>query len=150
MSELYNVSASPHVRSKESTKTIMADVAIALIPAGLFGIYNFGLNALLIILISVATCILTEYIYQKGMKKTITISDCSALVTGLLIAYNMPSTIPLWIPIVGGVFAIIIVKQLFGGVGQNFMNPAVDMLWWMGFHLQLYFQQLKQEEIIIY
>ncbi|WP_300382253.1 RnfABCDGE type electron transport complex subunit D [Clostridium sp.] len=125
MSELYNVSASPHVRSKDSTRSIMADVAIALIPAGLFGIYNFGLNALLLILVSVATCILTEYIYQKKMGKSITIGDCSALVTGLLLAYNMPSTIPLWIPIVGGVFAIIIVKQLFGGVGQNFMNPAL-------------------------
>lgn len=125
MSELYNVSASPHIRSKESTKSIMTDVAIALIPAGLFGVYNFGLNALLIILISVATCIFTEYIYQKKMHKKITISDCSALVTGLLLAYNMPSTIPFWIPIVGGVFAIIIVKQLFGGLGQNFMNPAL-------------------------
>lgn len=125
MSELYNVSASPHVRSKESTKSIMADVAIALIPAGVFGVYNFGLNSLLIILISVATCILTEYIYQKRMKKVITISDCSALITGLLLAYNMPSTVPFWIPIVGGIFAIIIVKQLFGGVGQNFMNPAL-------------------------
>lgn len=125
MSELYNVSASPHVRSKESTKSIMTDVAIALIPAGIFGVYNFGLNALLIILISVATCVLTEYIYQKRMNKSITIYDCSALVTGLLLAYNMPSTIPFWIPIVGGVFAIIIVKQLFGGVGQNFMNPAL-------------------------
>lgn len=125
MSELYNVSASPHVLSKESTKTIMADVAIALIPAGLFGVYNFGLNALFIILISVATCILTEYIFQKKMNKKITISDCSALVTGLLLAYNMPSTVPFWIPIVGGVFAIIIVKQVFGGVGQNFMNPAL-------------------------
>lgn len=125
MSELYNVSASPHVRSKESTKSIMADVAIALIPAGLFGVYNFGLNSLLIILISVATCIITEYIFQKRMNKKITISDCSALVTGLLLAYNMPSTIPFWVPIIGGVFAIIIVKQLFGGIGQNFMNPAL-------------------------
>lgn len=125
MSELYNVSASPHVVSKESTRSIMADVAIALIPAGLFGVYNFGLNALLLILVSVATCILTEYVYQKKMGQSITIGDCSALVTGLLLAYNMPSTIPLWIPIVGGVFAIIIVKQLFGGLGQNFMNPAL-------------------------
>lgn len=125
MSELYNVSASPHVRSKESTKTIMADVAIALIPAGLFGIYNFGLKALIIILVSVATCILTEYIYEKRMKKPITINDYSALLTGLLLAYNLPSTVPFWVPIVGGVFAIIIVKQLFGGLGQNFMNPAL-------------------------
>ena len=125
MNELYNVSTSPHVRSKDSTKSIMIDVVIALIPAGLFGVYNFGLKALLIILISVATCILTEYIYQKNMKIKITITDCSALVTGLLLAYNLPSTVPFWLPIIGGIFAIIIVKQLFGGLGQNFMNPAL-------------------------
>ena len=125
MSKLLNVSSSPHVRDNSSTFRIMLDVCIALMPACIFGVYNFGLNALIIILVSVAACILTEYIYQKRMRKVITISDCSALVTGLLIAYNLPSTVPFWIPIVGGVFAIIIVKQLFGGVGQNFMNPAL-------------------------
>lgn len=125
MSKLYNVSASPHVRSEESTSTIMADVAIALIPAGIFGVYNFGVQALLVILVSVVACLLTEYIYEKMMKKPITTSDCSALVTGLLLAYNLPSTVPLWIPVIGAVFAILIVKQLFGGLGQNFMNPAL-------------------------
>lgn len=125
MSNLYNVSASPHVRSEETTGTIMADVAIALIPAGVFGVYNFGLNALITILVTVVTCLLTEYIYEKAMKKPITTSDCSALVTGLLLAYNLPSTVPVWVPVIGGIFAILIVKQLFGGLGQNFMNPAL-------------------------
>ena len=125
MSDLLNVSASPHVRSEDTTSSIMADVAIALIPAGIFGVYNFGVNALLIILVSVVTCLLTEYFYEKAMKKPITTSDCSALVTGLLLAYNLPSTVPLWIPVIGGVFAILVVKMLFGGLGQNFMNPAL-------------------------
>ena len=125
MSKLFNVSASPHIRCEDTTNSIMADVAIALIPAGIFGVYNFGLNALLVILVSVVTCLLTEYFYERFMKKPITTSDCSALVTGLLLAYNLPSTVPLWIPIIGGIFAILVVKQVFGGLGQNFMNPAL-------------------------
>lgn len=125
MSDLLNVSTSPHVRSKDSTKTIMRDVVIALIPATVFGIYQFGLNAFLIVLTCIVTCILTEYLYEKGMKRTITTSDYSAILTGLLLALNLPATVPLWIPVIGGVFAILIVKQLFGGLGQNFMNPAL-------------------------
>lgn len=125
MKDLLNVSASPHVRSEDTTGTIMADVAIALIPAGVFGVYNFGLNALITILVTVVTCLLTEYLYEKAMKKPVTTSDCSALVTGLLLAYNLPSTVPVWIPVIGGVFAILVVKMLFGGLGQNFMNPAL-------------------------
>jgi len=125
MSELFNISAAPHVVSKDTTKSIMLDVVIALIPAGLFGIFNFGLKALLLILISVLSCVLTEYFYEKYMNKSITIRDYSAVVTGILIAYNLPSTVPLWIPILGGIFAILVVKQVFGGVGQNFMNPAL-------------------------
>lgn len=125
MSNLYNVSASPHVRSEDTTQTIMADVAIALMPAGIFGVYNFGIKALIIILACVVTCLLTEYIYEKLMKLPITTSDCSALITGLLLAYNLPSTVPVWIPIIGGIFAILVVKMLFGGLGQNFMNPAL-------------------------
>lgn len=125
MNELLNVSAAPHIKSKETTRSIMFDVSIALIPAGVFGIYNFGLKALIIILISIGTCVGVEYIYQKKMGKKSTISDYSAVVTGLLIAYNLPSTVPFWIPIIGGVFAMIFVKHLFGGVGQNFMNPAL-------------------------
>ncbi|HEX3022155.1 MAG TPA: RnfABCDGE type electron transport complex subunit D [Lachnospiraceae bacterium] len=125
MSDLLNVSASPHVRSNVSTNSIMRDVALALVPASLFGIYNFGFDALLVILVTIATCVLTEYIYQKLMHKKVTTSDFSALVTGLLLALNLPSSVPLWIPIIGGVFAILVVKQLYGGLGQNFMNPAL-------------------------
>lgn len=125
MSELLNVSASPHVRSKVSTKTIMRDVAIALIPATAFGIYNFGIEALLIILAAVSSAILTEYVYEKAMNLPISTGDYSALVTGLLLGLNLPSGVPIWMPILGSVFAILIVKQLFGGLGQNFMNPAL-------------------------
>lgn len=125
MNELYNVSASPHVRSKTTTKSIMRDVAVALIPACLAGIINFGYQAFLIIVVTVATCVLTEYLFQKLMHKKITTSDFSALVTGILLALNLPASVPLWIPIIGGVFAILIVKQLYGGLGQNFMNPAL-------------------------
>ncbi len=125
MSDLLNVSASPHVRSKISTKSIMLDVFIALIPATLFGIYNFGLNALLIVLTCVTTSVLTEYIYERAMKKPITTSDLSAALTGLLLALNLPSTAPMWLAIIGSVFAILIVKQIYGGLGQNFMNPAL-------------------------
>lgn len=125
MSELLNVSASPHVRSSASTKSIMRDVAIALVPAAAVGIYNFGVNALLLIVATIATCVLTEYLYQKLMKKPILVGDYSAVVTGLLLALNLPPELPIWIAIIGGVFAILIVKQLFGGLGQNFMNPAL-------------------------
>lgn len=125
MNELLNVSASPHVRSKDSTSIIMRDVAFALIPASIAGIINFGFKALLIIIVTMATCVLTEYIYQKCMHKKVTTYDFSALVTGLLLALNLPSSVPLWIPIIGGVFAILVVKQLYGGLGQNFMNPAL-------------------------
>lgn len=103
----------------------MLDVAIALFPATLFGVYNFGIKALLIVLTCIVTCILTEYIYEKLMKRPITVSDGSAVVTGILIALNMPSTLPLWIPMLGCIFAILVVKQIFGGLGQNFMNPAL-------------------------
>lgn len=125
MSELLNVSASPHVRSNVSTKSIMRDVVIALIPATVFGIYNFGLHALLLIAATIAACVLTEYLYQKFMKRPILAGDYSAIVTGLLLALNLPPEMPVWIAIIGGVFAILIVKQLFGGLGQNFMNPAL-------------------------
>lgn len=125
MSDLFNVSASPHVRSGVRTKNIMADVVVALMPASVFSIYFFGLRALLVILTSIVTCLLTEYAFEKLMKKPVTTSDLSALVTGLLLALCLPASVPLWIPMLGGVFAILIVKQLFGGLGQNFMNPAL-------------------------
>lgn len=125
MNDLYNVSASPHTRSWTTTTTIMQDVAIALLPACFFGIYNFGIKALLVLLTCIVTCLLTEYLYEIAMKKPLTTGDFSAVVTGLLIGLNMPSSIPLWIPALGSVFAILVVKLLFGGIGQNFMNPAL-------------------------
>lgn len=125
MSKLLNVSSSPHVRSHETTHSIMLDVAIAMLPATAFGVYHFGMHALLVLIVTVAACVLSEYVYEKLMKKQSTVSDCSALVTGMILALNMPPEIPVWIPALGGIFAIIVVKQLYGGLGQNFMNPAL-------------------------
>ena len=125
MSKLLNVSASPHVRSKETTRSIMTDVCIAMLPATAFGVFQFGFHALLVLIVTVAACVLSEYVFQKIMKLPMTFSDMSAVVTGMILALNMPANIPLWIPALGGVFAIIVVKQLYGGIGQNFMNPAL-------------------------
>lgn len=125
MSDLFHVSASPHTRSPITTKNIMQDVAIALVPAGLFGIYNFGIKALMVIAITVLACVLTEYLYCRFMKLDNTAGDYSAVVTGFLLAYNLPSSLPLWMAALGGIFAILVVKMLFGGLGQNFMNPAL-------------------------
>lgn len=125
MSENYNISSSPHIRSKVTTGNIMLMVIIALLPATAFGIVNFGLSALLVILVTVASSVLTEYLYQKLMHRKVTISDFSAVVTGLLLALNMPPTAPWWMCVLGSVFAILVVKQVFGGLGQNFMNPAL-------------------------
>lgn len=125
MSDLMKVSSNPHIRSKVTTSNIMLAVVIALLPAAGFGIYNFGLDALILIVITVATTVLTEYIYEKAMHKKVTIGDFSAVVTGLLLALNLPSSAPWWIGVIGGIFAILVVKMLFGGLGQNFMNPAL-------------------------
>lgn len=125
MSDVLNVSSNPHVRDKKTTSTIMLDVIIALLPASIFGVYNFGVRALILILVTMATCVITEFLYQKLMKKKVTVLDFSAALTGLLLALNLPVTLPIWMAIIGGMFAIIIVKQLFGGLGQNFMNPAL-------------------------
>ena len=123
--KLLNVSSSPHVRDHSSTKSIMRDVIIALMPATLVGLYNFGVRALLVILTTCVTCVLAEFVWQKCMKQPVSTGDFSALLTGLLLALNLPATLPLWMCIIGGVFAIIVAKQLFGGLGQNFMNPAL-------------------------
>ena len=123
--KMLNVSSSPHVRDKSSTTKIMLDVCLALLPAYAFGIYNFGVRALAVLAVAVVTCVLSELIYEYFMHKPITIGDLSAVVTGLLIGMNMPHTILLWMVVLGSAFAIIIVKQLFGGLGQNFMNPAL-------------------------
>ena len=125
MSKLLNVSSSPHVRSNETTQSIMMDVAIAMLPATAFGVFQFGLHALLVLIVTIAACVLSEYVFEKITKRPCTISDFSAVVTGMILALNMPPEIALWIPALGGVFAIIIVKQLYGGLGQNFMNPAL-------------------------
>ena len=125
MSDLLKVSSNPHVRSKTGTSSIMLAVVIALLPAAGFGIYNFGLKALITIVVTVASTVLTEFIFEKICKKKITVGDYSAVVTGLLLALNLPVAAPWWIGVVGGVFAILVVKMLFGGLGQNFMNPAL-------------------------
>ncbi|PKM50244.1 MAG: Na+-transporting NADH:ubiquinone oxidoreductase subunit D [Firmicutes bacterium HGW-Firmicutes-7] len=125
MSDLFVVSSSPHIRAKENVSTIMRDVVIALLPATAFGIYNFGFLALQTIILCVVSAVGFEALYQWFTKQKVTIGDYSAIITGLLLGLNLPHTVPFWIPILGSAFAIIIVKQLFGGLGQNFMNPAL-------------------------
>lgn len=119
------VTSSPHIRSKFKTAHIMYLVILALLPSGAFGVYHFGLRALFHIFLTVATCVACEFLYQHYMHKTVTIDDGSAVITGLLLAYTLPVSAPLWMGVVGGVFAIIVIKQLFGGLGKNFMNPAL-------------------------
>ena len=125
MEQKYNVSSNPHIRDKMTTSRIMQLVVIALLPATFFGIWNFGAHALLVILATVASSVFFEWLYDRLMHKKNTTTDFSAVVTGLLLALNMPPQIPIWMPILGSFVAIIIVKQLFGGLGQNFMNPAL-------------------------
>lgn len=120
-----HVSASPHARSKATSQSIMLDVIIALIPSLLASVVIFGLRALFVTAVSVASCIIFEYGFRKLLKKSTTIGDLSAVVTGMLLAFNLPSGIPIWMVVVGAAFAIIIVKQCFGGIGQNFVNPAI-------------------------
>lgn len=119
------ISSSPHVRSKENTSVIMRDVLIALLPAALAGVYFFRIPALINIIVAIVGAVGTEYVVQKLLKRKVTISDYSAAVTGLLLAMNVPATLPWWITLIGSIFAIAVVKQLFGGIGHNFMNPAL-------------------------
>ncbi|MBE5811558.1 MAG: RnfABCDGE type electron transport complex subunit D [Clostridiales bacterium] len=121
----FAVTSSPHLRAKATTQRIMMEVCLALAPAGIAGIVIYGFNAALLIAICVATCVLSEFLWQKLTKQQVTIADWSAVVTGLLLAYNLPSSAPWWIAVVGSVIAIILVKQMFGGIGSNFMNPAL-------------------------
>lgn len=123
--ELYNVTSSPHIRSSESVTRIMGDVLLALLPAGALSVYLFGLKALLLIVVSVVFAVASEAVVQKIRKQDLTVGDLSAVVTGLLLAMNLPAGAPLWMAAVGSIFAIVIVKQAFGGLGQNFMNPAL-------------------------
>ena len=125
MPELVTVSPSPHIRAGATTRTVMLDVCIALMPALIWGIYVFGWRALTLTAVSVLFATLAESAYLRIMKRPSTVLDFSAVVTGLLLALNLPVSVPLWVPAVGSVFAIIVVKQLFGGIGRNFMNPAL-------------------------
>ncbi|HOJ63375.1 MAG TPA: RnfABCDGE type electron transport complex subunit D [Spirochaetota bacterium] len=119
------ISSSPHLLNTDSTKSIMWTVSIFLMPACIFGIYVFGLYAGLVVLVSIISSILAEIISQLARKKKITIDDGSAFLTGLLLGMNMPPSVPLYIPIISSIFAIVIVKQAFGGLGQNWANPAI-------------------------
>lgn len=119
------VSSSPHIHSPLETQTIMGWVLAALAPAGIAGVYFFGFRAALVMAVCVASCVFFEWLWEKATKRPDTTRDLSAAVTGLLLAYNLPPTIPLWMPVLGSLVAIIIVKQFFGGLGCNIVNPAL-------------------------
>ena len=121
----YIVSVSPHLHSKVDTKSLMRDVCIALVPALIASVVIFGFRSLLVTAVCVAAAVLTEFLYQKGTKQPVTIGDWSAVVTGVLLAFNLPVSIPLWQAALGSIVAILVVKQLFGGLGCNFANPAI-------------------------
>ena len=122
------VSASPHLRSTQTTTRIMLDVVISLIPALIAAIFIFGPRVLCVAAVSVSSAVLAEYVSRKVMKRHQTIGDLSAVVTGLILALNLPSTIPYWIAAIGSIVAIVVVKQFFGGIGQNFANPAITAM----------------------
>lgn len=125
MKKMLNLSSNPHIRDEVNTAEIMRDVVIAMIPTTLYGIIQWGLNPALVVAFTVAVAVLSEYLYEKFMKLPITIGDWSAAVTGLILALNCPPDIPVWIPCIGAVFAIIAIKMLYGGLGKNWMNPAL-------------------------
>ena len=119
------VASSPHVKSGRTTKSVMLDVIIALSPIVVCSAFFFSLRALVLIAISVCSCVLFEYLFNRLMKRQQTIGDLSAVVTGLLLAFNLPVTVPIYFPIIGAAFAILVVKMLYGGIGQNVVNPAI-------------------------
>ncbi|MCR5418130.1 MAG: RnfABCDGE type electron transport complex subunit D [Lachnospiraceae bacterium] len=125
MNEKARVSSNPHIRARATTTTIMLAVIIALLPTTVVGILNFGMHALLLIAVTICSTVASEFLFTKLLHKKTTITDCSAVLTGLLLALNLPPSAPWWIGVLGGVFAIVVVKMLFGGLGQNFMNPAL-------------------------
>lgn len=125
MAKRLTVSASPHVRSHETTTGIMLDVILSLIPALVMSAVYFGTRALCLAAVTVGAAMLSEYLSRKLMKRDNTLGDLSAVVTGLILAFNLPATLPLWMAAIGSVIAIVIVKQMFGGIGQNFVNPAI-------------------------
>lgn len=115
----------PHIRTKKTTQSVMLDVIIALLPSIFVATYFFGLRVLFLTLVTVSASVLSEYVIQKSFKKKIRVRDLSAIVTGMLIAMNLPARFPFWMAIIGAIFAIVVVKEIFGGIGQNFMNPAL-------------------------
>ena len=119
------VSSAPHITGKDSTASLMRDLIIAMVPAMAASVFFFGVQTLILTAVSVLACVAFEYLYEKMLKKPITVGDLSAAVTGILLAFNCPPTLPLWTVVIGAFFAIIIVKQLFGGLGYNFANPAI-------------------------
>ena len=123
--KMYNVSSSPHIRQDLTTTSVMLNVVVALMPAAVFGVFHFGIHALLIILLSIASCVLSEFVFDYITKSSNTVTDCSAVVTGLLLALTLSPTVPWYIPVLGGMFAILVAKCFFGGLGRNFMNPAL-------------------------
>ena len=125
MAKRLTVSASPHVRSKDTTTGIMLDVIIALMPALVMSVVYFGLRALVLTAVCAVSCVAFEFISRKVMKRDNTIGDLSAVVTGIILAFNLPATLPLWMAVIGCLVAIVVVKQMFGGIGQNFVNPAM-------------------------
>lgn len=125
MQNKFIVSSSPHLHTPDSTGGIMFDVIIALLPATIYGMIIFGYRAALMVLVSIASAVLSEFVWNKLTKKENSLTDLSAVVTGLLLALNLPSSLPLWMAAVGSAIAIIVIKQMFGGLGQNFVNPAI-------------------------
>ena len=125
MAKRLTVSASPHMRSADTTTGIMLDVIIALVPALVMSAVYFGSRALVLTAVTVASCVLSEFVCRKVMKRDNTLGDLSAIVTGIILAFNHPATLPLWMAAIGGIIAIVVVKQMFGGIGQNFVNPAM-------------------------
>ena len=125
MDNLYNLSSCPHVRSKLTTQGVMTDVLIALLPTAILGVVFHGFQAFLVIALSMCSAVVTEYLFNVVTKRKQTIYDRSAMVTGLLLALTMPAKVPFYLPILGSVFAILVVKCLFGGLGHNIMNPAL-------------------------
>lgn len=119
------VTSSPHLKSPKTVRHLMLDVVISLIPAGVAAVVLFGLRALAIMVASVASAVLSEALYEKAVKREVTIGDFSAVITGLLLAFTLPPGVPIWIPVIGSAFAIILAKQIFGGLGCNFVNPAL-------------------------
>ncbi len=123
--ELLTVQPSPHIKSGVTTQKLMLDVIIALVPACLFGVYQFGAHAATLLIVGVASSVFFEWAFQRILGRKTSVKDLSAVVTGLLISMNLPSTVPYWLPIIGSFIAIVVVKQLFGGIGKNFLNPAL-------------------------